>query len=46
MHDSLNRQELELRNLRGGWGPTIVVDGVSLALKAGETIATAWEKAR
>ncbi len=30
---------LEVRALRGGWGPTTVVDGVDLALGAGEVVA-------
>jgi branched-chain amino acid transport system ATP-binding protein len=30
---------LEVRALRGGWGPTTVVDGVDLALEAGEVVA-------
>lgn len=30
---------LEVRALRGGWGPTTVVDGVDLALRADEVVA-------
>lgn len=30
---------LEIQALRGGWGPTTVVDGVDLALGAGEVVA-------
>jgi branched-chain amino acid transport system ATP-binding protein len=30
---------LEVQALRGGWGPTTVVDGVDLALGAGEVVA-------
>jgi branched-chain amino acid transport system ATP-binding protein len=30
---------LEVQALRGGWGPTTVVDGVDLALAAGEVVA-------
>ena len=32
-------QALEVQALRGGWGPTTVVDGVDLALAAGEVVA-------
>jgi branched-chain amino acid transport system ATP-binding protein len=30
---------LEIRNLGGGWGPTLVVEDVSLSVGAGETVA-------
>jgi branched-chain amino acid transport system ATP-binding protein len=30
---------LEIIGLTGGWGPTIIVEGVSLAVQAGETLA-------
>ena len=30
---------LEIRDLHGGWGPTTVVENVSLAVAAGETVA-------
>jgi branched-chain amino acid transport system ATP-binding protein len=30
---------LELRNLRGGWGETTVIDGVTIRVRAGETVA-------
>ena len=30
---------LELRNLSGGWGPTLIVEDFSLALAAGETVS-------
>jgi branched-chain amino acid transport system ATP-binding protein len=33
------RSALELRGLRGGWGPTTVIEDMTLAIGAGETIA-------
>ena len=33
------RSVLEVRKLHGGWGPTTVVENVSLALAAGETVS-------
>jgi branched-chain amino acid transport system ATP-binding protein len=34
-----NRSALEVRQLHGGWGPTTVIENVSLALGTGETVS-------
>lgn len=36
---SLSKPALEVQSLCGGWGPTTVVDGISLTVNAGEVVA-------
>jgi branched-chain amino acid transport system ATP-binding protein len=38
MQERQTSSALELRGLRGGWGETTVVDGVSFSVQAGETV--------
>jgi branched-chain amino acid transport system ATP-binding protein len=39
MHASQIRPAFELRNIFGGWGPTSIIEGVSLTIAKGETVA-------